>query len=70
MSVISHLSDEEASECPECQAPDCLVKLLTSFTTSNKSESTKQRVGQITEEFIQDAAQELDQQKQELEKKR
>ena len=61
MSVISHLSDEEASECPECHTPDCLVK---------KDESAKRKVGQGTEEFIQDAAQELDQQKQELEKKR
>jgi|TARA_Y100000034_G_scaffold7157_1_gene7947 hypothetical protein len=69
MSVISHLSDEQPSECPECNLEDCLVKVLTSFTTPNKSVA-KPKVGQITEEFIQEAKQDLDQQKNKLEKNR
>ena len=69
MSVILHLSDEEPSECPECNLEGCLVKVLTSFTTPNKS-AVNPKVGQITEEFIQEAKQDLGQQKDQLEKKR
>ena len=69
MSVISHLSDEEPSECPECNSEGCLVKVLTSFTTANKS-AVKPKVGQITEEFIQEARGDLQKQKETLERKR
>ena len=48
----------------------CLTKVLTAFTTNHNSVSTKQKVGQATEEFIQDAKQDLHQQRDTLEKKR
>jgi len=70
LSVISHLSDEIITECPECARSDVLVKVLTSFTATNKNISNKIKVGQTTEEFIQDARQELSQQKDELDKNR
>jgi|TARA_Y100000310_G_scaffold114000_1_gene112446 hypothetical protein len=42
-----------------------LVKVLTNFL-SNKKKTTKTKVGQITEDFIQDARQDLEQQKQKM----
>lgn len=70
LSVISHLSDEVITECPECTKSGVLVKVLTSFTATNKNISNKTKVGQVTEEFIQDARQELNQQKDKLDKNR
>jgi len=69
VSVVFHLSDETVTECPGCSAPKGLVKLLTKFTTARK-QSSKPKTGELTEEFIQDARQELDQQKQDLDKNR
>jgi len=57
------------TECPKCSAPKGLVKLLTKFTTARKQPS-KPKTGELTEESIQDARQELDQQKQDLDKNR
>jgi hypothetical protein len=68
--VVSHLSEETVEECPECSEADCLTKVITAFTTTHNSGPTKQKVGQITEEFIQDAKQDLHQQRDTLEKKR
>jgi len=67
-SVVSHLSDEMISECPKCTSPN-VVKLLNTFTTPTKR-TTKQKVGEVTEEFIQDARKELKQQKHKLDKDR
>jgi len=64
------LSEETVGECPECLKEGCLTKVLTAFTTNHNSVSTKQKVGQATEEFIQDAKQDLHQQRDTLEKKR
>jgi hypothetical protein len=68
--VVFHLSEETVGECPECLKEGCLTKVLTAFTTNHNSVSTKQKVGQATEEFIQDAKQDLHQQRDTLEKKR
>tara|TARA_A100001515_G_scaffold67849_1_gene54002 strand:+ start:2136 stop:2276 length:141 start_codon:yes stop_codon:yes gene_type:complete len=46
-----------------------MVKLLTNFLTSKKS-NKKQKVGKLTEEFIEDSRQELEQQKDKLNKDR
>ena len=67
-SVVSHLSDETVSECPKCTSPN-VIKLLNTFTTPIKRE-TKQKVGAVTEEFIQHARKELKQQKHKLDKDR
>lgn len=64
------MSEETVEECPECSEADCLTKVITTFTTNHNSGPTKQKVGQITEEFIQDAKQDLHQQRDTLEKKR
>ena len=69
-SVVSHLSEETITECPACLKTDCLTKVITAFTTNHNSGASKQRVGQITEEFIQDAKEDLHQQRDTLEKKR
>lgn len=56
------MADETITECPKCKNPRGLIKLLTAFSTSMKK-TTKAKVGQTTEEFIQDAREELKKQK-------
>jgi len=69
VSTIFHLSDETVSECPSCQKPDALVKLLNTFSTSLKKTKTA-KIGRVTEEFIEDARTDLHKQRNDLEKKR
>ena len=69
MLTILHPSDETQTDCLECQAKDSLVKMLTTFST-NKKGTTKDKVGQITEQFIEDSRNELKQQKNKLNKDR
>jgi len=69
VSTIDHLSSETALVCPRCDAESTMVKLLTNFLTSKKS-NKKQKVGKLTEEFIEDSRQELEQQKDKLNKDR
>jgi len=64
--VIQHLSDDTVSICPACNKEDALVKQLTSFTSINIKAIPKAKTGQVTEEFIQTARQDLKQQKKEL----
>jgi len=59
---IFHLSDEVVSECPKCEIPETLIKILTGFTTSKKT-TRKPRTGEITEDFIKEATLDLKQQK-------
>jgi len=71
LSTISHLSDELSIECPKCGDPHGLVKLVTTFRTKGNARSfAKTKTGQVTEEFIQEARQDLSQHKQELDKNR
>lgn len=67
--TILHPSDETQTDCLKCQAKDSLVKMLTTFST-NKKGTTKDRVGQVTEQFIEDSRNELKQQKNKLNKDR
>jgi len=67
--VISHLSSETAVDCPQCASIGKLVKRLTSFTTE-KQATAKPKVGQVTEEFIEDSRRELHQQKRDMLKNR
>jgi len=64
--VIQHLSDETASICPKCNKDPALEKQLTSFMSQNTKVIPKVQTGQVTEEFIQSAREELKQQKKEL----
>jgi len=68
-SVIQHLSDETVSICPECNKDNALVKQLTSFMSRNTKVIPKVHTGQVTEEFIQTAREDLKQQKKELKNK-
>ncbi len=65
--VINHLSDEMETDCPQCKAKGSLTKALTRFSTPQTTQR-KQKIGEITEQFIQDSHQELKQQKKELNK--
>lgn len=72
VSTIFHLSDETlSSPCPECGLEGSLTKLLNNFTTAtNKLSGGRQKVGKITEEYIQDAREELKIQKKQLDDNR
>ena len=67
LSTINHSSDEVETKCPKCAADRGLVKLLTNFTTRKKG-TKPNKVGQVTEQFIEDSRQELEQQKEQLNK--
>lgn len=67
--TVFHLADETQKQCELCGATDSLSKVLTRFTTKS-TKSHKPRVGDVTEDFIKDARQELDQQKDALNKNR
>lgn len=69
VSNFVHLSSEVETDCSNCNSDDTLVKLLTNFSTRKKS-NKQQKAGQLTEEFIEDSRQELEQQKNELNKDR
>jgi putative FmdB family regulatory protein len=67
LSTINHSSDEVETKCPKCAADRGLVKLLTNFTTRKKGTKSN-KIGQVTEQFIKDSRQELQQQKKQLNK--
>ena len=69
VSTIYHPSSETQSVCPKCDSESTLVKLLTTFTTRIKG-TKPNKAGQITEQFIEDSRQELEQQKDKLNKDR
>jgi putative FmdB family regulatory protein len=67
--TISHASDEVETCCPKCEDPTALEKLLTQFRTG-KVGTKRAKIGHKTEEFIKDSREELQQQKNKLNKHR
>ena len=67
--IVQHLSDEVINDCTECLTPDALTKLVTAFRTALPTHSRKGKVGTITEEFIDEARNDLAKQKEDLEEK-
>jgi hypothetical protein len=53
-------------DCPSCLKEGSLKKLLTTFTSSGKKPPIRKKVGDITEEFIDNSRTELHKQKEEL----
>jgi hypothetical protein len=64
-----HPSDEKLLDCEKCNKQGTLRKLLTR-PTYVKKHSHPRKTGEITEEFIIDAHEDLRQQQEELHKKR
>jgi len=64
LSTIFHLSEEVRHDCPKCNKVNSLIKLLTRFTTPKAKAAPK--VGTVTEEFIQDAREDLERHKDTL----
>ena len=62
--IFQHLSTETITDCDQCEHTDSMTKLLSRFSTTPKTTISK-KTGQVTEEFISDAREELKQQKQE-----
>ena len=69
VSNFVHSSDEVETDCPKCGAKGALKKILTTFRTIKKTDK-KQKVGKFTEQFIDDSRQELEQQRNKLNKDR
>ena len=65
--VALFVVSQSRSDCPKCDSGSTLVKLLTTFTTRIKGTKLN-KVGQVTEQFIEDSRQELKQQKEQLNK--
>jgi len=70
-SVLFHLADEIATDCPLCEASGALTKMLSRFSTAPKKEkSSSATAGSVTEEFIQEAREDLKIHKEGLKDKR
>ena len=65
--TLSHLSNEQMVDCPDCLGEKTLKKLLTTFRSTSKKQQARKKVGAITEEFIESSRADLQQQKEELE---
>jgi hypothetical protein len=57
------------TDCLHCNEKDTLKKVLTTFTTK-KVGTKSNKVGQVTEKFIEDSRNELEQQKNKLNRNR
>jgi putative FmdB family regulatory protein len=62
--IFQHLSTETITDCDQCKHTNSMKKLLSRFSTVPKTIAPK-KTGQVTEEYISDAREELKQQKQE-----
>ena len=60
---------EICEECPHCGADD-VSRALTNFSTPSTSLKRNIKVGDVTKEFIEDARQDLQIQKKDLDKQR
>ena len=68
--IVQHLSDEIADVCPVCQQTGTLEKKLSNIRTTSRSRQSKRKVGETTEEFIKTSRDDLQQQKDDLDKAR
>ena len=65
-----YITEGRAKECPVCDTTGSLVKQLTDFTSGPlRAKPRGPRVGEVTEQFIEDSRAELQQQKEELKNK-
>lgn len=69
LSTINHESSEVEVECPKCSDPHGLVKLMTRFTRPRPAKIGK-KAGNLTEDFIKDSREQLEQQRKDLNKNR
>ncbi len=69
LSPVMHSPDEEWTDCEKCGRKDSLRKLLTPPTYIKKQEHVH-KTGELTEEFIIEAREDLKRQQEELYKKR
>ena len=65
----SHGMTEEIEKCHECNSSDIFRK-PTLFSNLTKEKKYKNKVGQLTKEFIENSKKDLQQQKEELGKNR
>tara|TARA_Y100001938_G_C7842647_1_gene306872 strand:- start:249 stop:503 length:255 start_codon:yes stop_codon:yes gene_type:complete len=63
--IVFHLiSDEVAVTCDECEAE--MNKIITNSFTTNEVKNKKNKIGQVTKEYIEKNREVLEQQKKEL----
>ena len=65
-----HSHTEVWKDCEKCGTKESLSKLIPKINLNLKKEKKYQKVGQVTEEFIQEARGDLQKQKETLERKR
>lgn len=71
ITTVFHLADERATDCSSCEAVDSLAKVLSNFRTpTRRSAENSRSAGRVTEEFIQDARQDLKTEKDRLKDER
>ena len=68
--MTMHSSDELLDECEKCGEGGQLRKTLTTPLYSSAKPTKSQKVGQVTEEFIEESRKELKQQKESMNKER
>lgn len=60
VSVLFHLADETVADCPLCEGAGTLTKVLSKFSTASKKKIPSSATpGSVTEEFIQEAREDL-----------
>ena len=62
LNLANHPSDYLKTDCDLCGGEDALVKVLTSSTYISSRRASTTKVGDLTEEFISDSRDELQQQ--------
>ena len=67
--LTMHASDDTMEVCEKCNVSGTLTKLLTEPSYNFKKEGT-QKVGQLTEDFIEESRQELNRQRKDLDNQR
>ena len=68
LTVTAHSIKETMVNCEKCGAKDALHKMLTkpTYPSQNKSSQKAPKVGQVTEDFIKEAREDLHRQKTEV----
>tara|TARA_Y100000310_G_C20489704_1_gene718570 strand:+ start:519 stop:773 length:255 start_codon:yes stop_codon:yes gene_type:complete len=67
--TVSHLMTETVRDCEICEEVDCLTRRPSMFSNVKKKSKQKQKVGDHVKGFIEEAEQDLKQQKDNLRKK-
>ena len=66
----THSIKEKLKDCDLCETKGSLIRVPSGFTTVYKTQQTRRKPGSLVKEFIEDAKEDLKEQKNELEQGR